>query len=193
MSTPSSAVPATTKEQRAWYWYDWANSAFVTVIGTFVFSTYFAQGVATDPTTGTGQWSLAMAAAGILALVEPAFWLGQPRTQVGKFAHRGNISSEPSLSAIASVEMLTVMRVRSTGVGGVIRKRWTPGTTHSDAGRAGGSVQDPRRTRRSSSMKIASASRSSVGRRSMASLIAWSRYLHADNPAASANRQAAPP
>src|SRR3954463_6691673 len=27
----------------------------------------------------------AMAKAGILAVVEPAFWLGQPRTQVGSF------------------------------------------------------------------------------------------------------------
>ena len=27
----------------------------------------------------------AMAAAGIVAIVEPAFWLGQPRTQVGSF------------------------------------------------------------------------------------------------------------
>lgn len=54
--------------------YDFANSAFVTVIGTFVFSTYFAQGVAADPVTGTAQWSLTMAAAGlIIALVSPVF------------------------------------------------------------------------------------------------------------------------
>ena len=54
--------------------YDFANSAFVTVIGTFVFSTYFAQGVAADPVTGAGQWSLAMAAAGIvIAVISPVF------------------------------------------------------------------------------------------------------------------------
>ena len=28
------------KEQRAWYWYDWANSAFVTTVGTVLFAPY---------------------------------------------------------------------------------------------------------------------------------------------------------
>ena len=28
------------REQRAWYWYDWANSAYVTTIGTVLFSPY---------------------------------------------------------------------------------------------------------------------------------------------------------
>ena len=28
------------KEQRAWYWYDWANSAYVTTIGTVLFAPY---------------------------------------------------------------------------------------------------------------------------------------------------------
>ena len=32
----------------AWCLYDWANSAFNTVIGTFVFSVYFARGVYGD-------------------------------------------------------------------------------------------------------------------------------------------------
>jgi len=27
----------------------------------------------------------AMAAAGVVAIIEPSFWLGQPRTQVGSF------------------------------------------------------------------------------------------------------------
>ena len=52
--------------------YDFANSAFVTIVSTFVFVTYFAQSVAADPTTGMGQWSLAMAAAGVvIALLSP--------------------------------------------------------------------------------------------------------------------------
>jgi UMF1 family MFS transporter len=29
------------KEQRAWYWYDWANSAYITTIGTVMFGPYF--------------------------------------------------------------------------------------------------------------------------------------------------------
>ena len=29
------------REQKAWYWYDWANSAYVTTIGTVMFGPYF--------------------------------------------------------------------------------------------------------------------------------------------------------
>ena len=32
---------AQAKEQKAWYWYDWANSAYVTTIGTVMFGPYF--------------------------------------------------------------------------------------------------------------------------------------------------------
>jgi MFS transporter, UMF1 family len=34
--TPLSRV----REQKAWYWYDWANSAFVTTVGTVMFAPY---------------------------------------------------------------------------------------------------------------------------------------------------------
>lgn len=40
----------------AWCLYDWANSAFPTVITTFVFAAYFTKGVATDVVSGTAQW-----------------------------------------------------------------------------------------------------------------------------------------
>jgi UMF1 family MFS transporter len=49
--------------------FDFANSAFTTIVGTFVFANYFAQSVAVDKTTGTGQWSLAMGLAGIVIAV----------------------------------------------------------------------------------------------------------------------------
>ena len=29
------------REQKAWYWYDWANSAYTTTIGTVFFGPYF--------------------------------------------------------------------------------------------------------------------------------------------------------
>ncbi|WP_246210043.1 hypothetical protein [Nocardioides piscis] len=32
---------AQAKDQKAWYWYDWANSAYVTTIGTVMFGPYF--------------------------------------------------------------------------------------------------------------------------------------------------------
>lgn len=46
----------------AWCTYDWANSAFPTVIVTFVFAAYFTKGVAADEVTGTSQWSFAVGA-----------------------------------------------------------------------------------------------------------------------------------
>ncbi len=52
--------------------FDFANSAFTTIVVTFVFATYFTTGVASDPTTGGAQWSLAMSVAGIIiALLSP--------------------------------------------------------------------------------------------------------------------------
>jgi UMF1 family MFS transporter len=56
----------------AWSLFDFANSAFTTIIVTFVFAAYFAQGVAADANTGGAQWSLAMGLAGfIIAIVSP--------------------------------------------------------------------------------------------------------------------------
>ena len=56
----------------AWCVYDWANSAFPTVITTFVFATYFTQSVASDPVSGTAQWAHALAVAGFaIAFLSP--------------------------------------------------------------------------------------------------------------------------
>lgn len=54
-TAPQPAVPAPpgphtfveTKEQRAWYWYDWANSAYVTTTATVLFGPYLTS-VATE-------------------------------------------------------------------------------------------------------------------------------------------------
>jgi len=53
----------------AWCLYDWAMSAFNTVIGTFVFSVYFTRAVAADEIAGTALWSRALAASGVAVLV----------------------------------------------------------------------------------------------------------------------------
>jgi len=54
--------------------YDFANSAFTTIIVTFVFATYFTTAVADDATTGGAQWSFAMALAGlVIAFFSPIF------------------------------------------------------------------------------------------------------------------------
>lgn len=52
-----------------WCFYDWANSAFPTVITTFVFAAYFTKGVAIDEVTGTAQWGWAISAAGLCVAV----------------------------------------------------------------------------------------------------------------------------
>jgi len=41
----------------AWCLYDWANSAFPTVVITFVFAAYFTEAVAADRETGTALWA----------------------------------------------------------------------------------------------------------------------------------------
>jgi len=44
----------------AWALYDWANSAFPTVVITFVFATYFTQGIVKDEVAGTSLWGYTM-------------------------------------------------------------------------------------------------------------------------------------
>ncbi len=56
----------------AWCLYDWANSAFPTVIVTFVFAAYFTKGVAADEVSGTALWGQAIGwSALIVALISP--------------------------------------------------------------------------------------------------------------------------
>jgi MFS transporter, UMF1 family len=58
--------------QFSWALYDWANSAFSAVIITFVFATYFSQGIAADSVSGTAAWGWAMTVSGIaIALISP--------------------------------------------------------------------------------------------------------------------------
>lgn len=60
------------RQALAWAFYDWANSAFPTVVSTFVIAAYFAQGIAPDPATGQAQWGWMQAAAALVfALLSP--------------------------------------------------------------------------------------------------------------------------
>jgi len=54
------------RAQIAWCLYDWANSAFPTVIVTFVFSSYFASAVAATPEEGTALWGHAVSISALL-------------------------------------------------------------------------------------------------------------------------------
>lgn len=64
--------PASSKELAAWCLFDWANSAYPTVITTFVFAAYFTKGVAVDPITGTSQWGWVISISALcVALIGP--------------------------------------------------------------------------------------------------------------------------
>ena len=53
----------------SWAMFDWANSAFSTLVVTFVYATYFTTAIAADEVTGTAQWSRAVGLSGVLVAV----------------------------------------------------------------------------------------------------------------------------
>ena len=56
----------------AWCLYDWANSPYVTLIITFVFATYFTQGVAPNADKGAAWWGWMMGVSAIIiAILSP--------------------------------------------------------------------------------------------------------------------------
>lgn len=55
-----------------WYFFDWANQPFNTLLLTFIFAPYFASAVAPDPVTGQQWWGWMLAATGItIAVLAP--------------------------------------------------------------------------------------------------------------------------
>ena len=67
----------------SWAMYDWANQAYGALIQTFVFSIYFTQLVADNPTVGTAQWGTMLGMSGIVvALSAPV--LGAIADQSGR-------------------------------------------------------------------------------------------------------------
>ncbi|NNG15620.1 MAG: MFS transporter [Gemmatimonadales bacterium] len=67
----------------AWSLYDFANSAFTTLVVTFIYAKYFVQGIALDEHEGTRQWSLAVTVTAIVvALASP---------YLGAIADRGGL------------------------------------------------------------------------------------------------------
>jgi len=53
----------------AWCLYDWAHSAFGTIVTTFVFAPYFIRSVAPTPTEGTVLWGLTTSMVGLIVAV----------------------------------------------------------------------------------------------------------------------------
>lgn len=67
----------------AWASFDWANSAFPTVVSTFVIAAYFTQAVAPDPATGQAQWGWMQTLAALaIAVLSPL--LGAVADQAGR-------------------------------------------------------------------------------------------------------------
>ena len=91
MTHAAGAGRASRKALVGWCFYDWANSAFPTIVETFVFSTYFAKAVAPDIETGTAQWGYALALAGIFIFDVPtleeatALTREDPAVKAGRF------------------------------------------------------------------------------------------------------------
>ncbi len=54
------------KELFSWSLLDWANSAWPTVIITFIFSTYFVKNIASDEILGTSLWGYVLSISGLL-------------------------------------------------------------------------------------------------------------------------------
>ena len=83
MATKPTATGAGPAALWGWRLFDWANSPFPTVIITFVFSAYFAQAVAENPTQGTSWWSAALTiSAALIAILSPP--LGAIADQTGR-------------------------------------------------------------------------------------------------------------
>ena len=66
---PMPAAPARDVPRVIWSWacYDWANSAFTTLVATFIYSTYFTKAMAPDEVTGTLWWSRAVALSSLVS------------------------------------------------------------------------------------------------------------------------------
>jgi MFS transporter, UMF1 family len=67
-------APASRRAKISWALYDCGNSAFSAVIVTFVFATYFSQGIALNPVDGTADWGWAMTVSALaVAVLSPIF------------------------------------------------------------------------------------------------------------------------
>ena len=65
-------TPTTRSPIWAWATYDFANSAFTTLVVTFVYAAFFAKGIAPDETTGTDLWSMGITiSALVIAVLSP--------------------------------------------------------------------------------------------------------------------------
>jgi len=68
-STPLPSAPADSRTVRSWISYDWAISAFNTLVGTFIYNTYFVRAFAPNEDIGGALWSRGVVASALLIAV----------------------------------------------------------------------------------------------------------------------------
>ncbi|HKB54586.1 MAG TPA: MFS transporter [Ramlibacter sp.] len=90
----------------SWCLFDWANSAFTTLVVTFIYSTYFTRAIAPDEVTGTALWSRAVGLSAILiAVLSPV--LG---AAADKGAKRKRYLAVTTVVAVIATTLLTFVR-----------------------------------------------------------------------------------
>ena len=89
----------------SWCLYDWANSAFPTVIITFVFAAYFTNSVAENQTIGTSLWGVAISLSALAVAISGPF-LGAIADHSGH--HKRWLCLFTLLSAFGSMMLWTV-------------------------------------------------------------------------------------
>lgn len=97
----------------SWAMFDWANSAFTTLVVTFIYSYYFTQVIAPDDVTGTTLWSRAVGASALLvALLSPI---------TGAMADRGGRRRRYlAIATLACVASTTALAFVGPGMAGAI-------------------------------------------------------------------------
>lgn len=69
LSSPGRVRTSDRRVLFSWALYDFANSAFTTLIVTFIYATYFASAIAPDTVTGQSQWGVAITVSSLLIAV----------------------------------------------------------------------------------------------------------------------------
>ena len=79
--------------------YDFANSAFTTIIITFIFATYFAKQIAPNPVLGQSYWGWTIGITGVVvAIIGPLLGSVADRKNLTEFFIKKNSISFPNVS-----------------------------------------------------------------------------------------------
>lgn len=106
--SPPAALLLRGNPKAVWGWalYDFANSAYTTLIVTFIYAVLFTQAIATDGITGTAQWANAVTVTAIVVAVLSPF-LGALADGGG---HRKAFLATSTLVSIVGVALLYFAR-----------------------------------------------------------------------------------